>query len=655
MDRGPARIALLGNPNVGKSTLFNALTGAHQHTVNAPGTTVHWEVGRWRLPAAHGTRQEVDLVDLPGTQSLLAASPDEQVTQDALVGAGAHGAPPDLTIVVADATALSRSLYLLAQAAETGTPAIVALTMNDVARGRGITVDVARLSERLGVPVVEVDPRMRIGLGELASTVHRALHDRPYLHTGLEHVLAGVSVTADSPADGGIPDASRALTDQIQVHADDHFEWVAGIERDLVSHSGHRETWSDRIDRILLNPWFGIPVFLGVMWMLFQLTTTIAGPIQDLIDAVVSGWFGSVITSFLGLFDLDTGWLNGFLVNGVVAGLATVATFIPPMGLMFLALSMLEDSGYMARAGFVADRVMRLMGLDGRAFLPLVIGFGCNLPALAATRTLPNSRQRLLTGLLVPLSSCTARLTVYVVMATIFFPHNAGTAIFAMYVTSVTLIILAGLVLRRTVFRDLKPEPFVLNLPAYQRPRIKPMAMSVLMRLRDFVVRAGRVIMATLIVMWALIAIPINGGKFGDVPVEDSLYGATAHAVAPVFAPAGFDDWHASAALATGFVAKEVVVGALAQSYAVDEPVADNQPGLLADRLHETFDRTSGGHPGAAAAAFMLFVLAYTPCAATVAEQRRHFGWRPAIAAVGVSLVGAWVLAVAVFQIGSLL
>ena len=309
-----------------------------------------------------------------------------------------------------------------------------------------------------------------------------------------------------------------------------------------------------------------------------------------------------------------------------------------------------------ARTGapVVADRAMRSLGLDGRALLPLVVGFGCNLPALAATRTLPNARRRLLTGLLVPLTSCSARLTVYVLLAGAFFPGYAGTAIFLMYVTSVALVLGGGLLLRRTAFRDVRPEPLVLVLPAYQRPRLRPLTLTVRSRVGAFVAGAGKIIVATMLVVWVLMAIPVAGQHaVGDVPVADSAYGRVASAITPILSPAGFGNDHASAALITGFVAKEVVVGSFAQSYAVAEPGDAARAGSLGDRLRESFATSSGGHGAAAAAAFLVFVLAYTPCVATLAEQRRLFGWRPTLGAVSAQLVTAWLLAVLVFQIGS--
>jgi ferrous iron transport protein B len=330
------------------------------------------------------------------------------------------------------------------------------------------------------------------------------------------------------------------------------------------------------------------------------------------------------------------------------------------MALMFLAIALLEDCGYLARAAFVADRAMRTLGLDGRAVLPLVVGFGCNVPALTATRSLPSARQRLLTGLLVPYTSCSARLTVYVLLASVFFPDHAGTVIFLMYLASVALVVLGGLVLRVTAFRDLQREPLVLVLPAYQRPRLRALLLAAGVRVQAFVVKAGRIIVVTLTVVWVLVAVPAGPGHtLADVPVEESLYGSAARALAPVLAPAGTDDWHVVAALATGIVAKEVVVGSFAQSYALAEPV-DPADGSAAARdlgtaLRATFTQTSGGHPGAAAAGFMVLVLAYTPCLATIAEQRRLFGVRWTLGAVAVQLVVAWGLSVLVFQVGRLL
>mgnify|MGYP003181709160 CR=1 FL=1 len=348
--------------------------------------------------------------------------------------------------------------------------------------------------------------------------------------------------------------------------------------------------------------------------------------------------------------------IGGF-VDGLLDGVVTVLTFIPVMGIMFLLLSILEDSGYMARAAFVMDRAMRALGLDGRAFLPIIVGFGCNLPALAATRTLSDSRQRVLTGMLVPFAACSARLSVFLVLAHAFFPKYAGLVVFLMYVASVMVILLVGVLLRHTMFRGLEPEPLMLALPAYQCPRALQLARSVLLRLWGFIRGASVIIISMITALWLLQGIPVtaNAGGFAHVDdVHDSAYGVLADAVAPVFAPAGFDDWHASAALITGFVAKEVVVGSMSQSYHADEPddAASQQAGegTLGQKLRASFDQSSHGHGKAAAIAFLLFTLAYTPCLATVAEMRRQFGTKVAARSVLLSLAVAYVIAIIAFQ-----
>ena len=646
------RVVFVGNPNVGKSSMFNALLGARTRTMNAPGTTVSITCGQYRYKSSKTTKnpQNWQFVDTPGTYSLSPMSPDEQVAVDALTGAS--GMPvPDLAVVVLDATALSRSLYLLSMVVELGLPTVVALTMNDLAVRNGCGVDAERLSHLLdGMPVVAIDGRTGDGGKALADAIAASFEGTPVPH--------GLTALPTATADADMKTAD-GLSVWAESRADARLDWTAGILRGLDMHAVDHVTLSDRIDRVLLHPVIGVLVFLAVLFVVFQATTTLASPMQDWIDVTFRGWCTDGLDLLLGLFgpSVSGGWLRSLLVDGLLDGVVTVLTFIPVMGIMFLLLSILEDSGYMARAAFVMDRAMRALGLDGRAFLPIIVGFGCNLPALAATRTLSDSRQRVLTGMLVPFAACSARLSVFLVLAHAFFPKYAGLVVFLMYVASVMVILLVGVLLRHTMFRGLEPEPLMLALPAYQCPRALQLARSVLLRLWGFIRGASVIIISMITALWLLQGIPVtaNAGGFAHVDdVHDSAYGVLADAVAPVFAPAGFDDWHASAALITGFVAKEVVVGSMSQSYHADEPDdATSQQageGTLGQKLRASFDQSSHGHGKAAAIAFLLFALAYTPCLATVAEMRRQFGTKVAARSVLLSLAVAYVIAIIAFQ-----
>ena len=646
------RVVFVGNPNVGKSSMFNALLGARTRTMNAPGTTVSITCGQYHYekPKTAGNAQNWQFVDTPGTYSLAPMSPDEQVAVDALIGMS--GMPvPDLAVVVLDATALSRSLYLLSMVVELGLPTVVALTMNDLAVRNGCGVDAERLSHLLdGMPVVAIDGRTGDGGKALADAIATSFEGTPVPH--------GLTALPTATADADMKTAD-GLSVWAESRADARLDWTAGILRGLDMHAVDHVTLSDRIDRVLLHPVIGVLVFLAVLFVVFQATTTLASPMQDWIDVTFRGWCTDGLDLLLGLFgpSVSGGWLRSLLVDGLLDGVVTVLTFIPVMGIMFLLLSILEDSGYMARAAFVMDRAMRALGLDGRAFLPIIVGFGCNLPALAATRTLSDSRQRVLTGMLVPFAACSARLSVFLVLAHAFFLKYAGLVVFLMYVASVMVILLVGVLLRHTMFRGLEPEPLMLALPAYQCPRALQLARSVLLRLWGFIRGASVIIISMITALWLLQGIPVtaNAGGFAHVDdVHDSAYGVLADAVAPVFAPAGFDDWHASAALITGFVAKEVVVGSMSQSYHADEPddAASQQAGegTLGQKLRASFDQSSHGHGKAAAIAFLLFTLAYTPCLATVAEMRRQFGTKVAARSVLLSLAVAYVIAIIAFQ-----
>ncbi len=439
--------------------------------------------------------------------------------------------------------------------------------------------------------------------------------------------------------------------------ADERFAWIAAAALASADHGGQqRVRGSDRLDRWVCAPVIGPLIFLVAMWLVFQITTTVAAPLQDALDRLVSGPLTSGARAVLGAISLGESPIGDFITNGLIAGVGMLLTFVPLMALMFLLLALLEDSGYMARAAVVTDRTMRRLGLPGRAFLPLVVGFGCNVPAITATRILGQARQRVLTALLVPFTSCTARLTVYVMLASVFFPGYAGTVAFAMYVTSILLVLVVGFALRKTLWRTMGADPLVLDLPPYQVPKARLLLSVMWLRLKGFLHTASGIIVATVAVVWLLQATPVDGeARFGEVAVADSAYGLAAQAITPAFVPTGFAQWETTSALVVGFVAKEAVISSWAQTFAVADAHHDDPTSALAPRLRAAFATSSHGHTGPAVAAFMIFLLAYTPCVATLAAQRKEVGLRWTAFGIGMQLVVAWTLAVAVFQIGRLI
>lgn len=625
-------VALAGCPNVGKSSLFNTVTGARRSVGNWAGTSVEVGTGCWRI----GDR-EVDVFDLPGAYSLDPLSPDEELTRDLLVRA-VPAERPDVVVVVVSMADLARTLYLAAQILEQPLRVVLAVTMGDVAARRGIALDVEALARELGVPVVAVDPR-RGRLGTLADVVQAALDtgtDRP------------------GPTEEDQPDHEVAEDDELAA-ADRRFARIAAAVAVSTRRTGVARTrWTDRVDQVATHPIAGPALFLAVMWAVFQLTTRVAAPVQNALDHLVSGPVTTGARRLFGVLGLGGGWVEGLVVDGLVAGVGMLLTFAPLMTIMFCLLAILEDSGYLARAAVVTDRLMRAVGLPGRAFLPLVVGFGCNVPAVSAGRVLPDARQRLLTVLLVPFTSCSARLTVYVLVASSFFGSHAGDVIFGMYVLSIVLVVLGGLLLRSTLLRTSDQEDLVIDLPRYQLPMPRLLLAVTWMRLSAFLRTAGGIIVATVVVIWVLSSVQVGGDRDAQT-VRHSAYGAAASATAPVFAPAGFGDWHATGALLVGFVAKEAVVASWAQTYATSEPADLRRPGSLGEHLREDFERSSDGHVVPAVFAFLVFLLGYTPCVATLAAQRREIGTRWTAIGLGLQFGLSWVLAVAVFQVGRLL
>ena len=481
--------------------------------------------------------------------------------------------------------------------------------------------------------------------------------------------------------------------------ADRRYSWINGLVGSAVHKSHNAQfTASDKIDRLITHRVWGILIFLGLMWMVFKLTADVAAPFVDWIDGVISGPLTHWVTAVVSTIGLGGSWVESLLVDGVIAGVGGVLVFVPVLMSLYFALAVLEDSGYMARAAFVMDSLMNKIGLHGKSFLPLMVGFGCSVPAIYATRTLENKKDRILTGLLVPFMSCGARLPVSILFAAIFFPAYAGTVIFWLYLLGIVTAVILGIILRRTVFHADDLGAFVMELPPYRMPTVKSIWFHMWQRTKAFLESAWTLILIVSVFIWLLMSIPVNGtGSFADTPVEDSAYAAVAGVISPALEPVGFGSWQASGALISGFVAKEVVVSTLAQVYGVEaeqaaaetptflEDVlfigqsfgtavgdtiksipllvginlfadeAEEEPTALMTAIKQSFEESSGGYGALAALSFMVFVLIYTPCMVAIAAEKQELGTKW----MWVSIIGqftlAWVMAFLVFQVGKLI
>ena len=481
--------------------------------------------------------------------------------------------------------------------------------------------------------------------------------------------------------------------------ADRRYGWINGLVNEVVSKSEQsRLSLTDKLDRVLTSRILGIPIFLAMMWIVFKVTTDLSAPFLDWIDGVISGPITNWVVALMGWVGLSGTWFESLLVDGVIAGVGGVLVFVPVMMFMYVALAILEDSGYMARAAFVMDRLMHALGLHGKSFLPMIVGFGCTVPALMATRTLDNEKDRILTGLLVPFMSCGARLPVYVLLASIFFPHNSGMVVFWIYVLGIVMAILIGLLLKNTLFKSKEQSPFVLELPPYRVPTLKGIWFHTWERTSAFVQKAWSLILVTSVIIWLLLALPVTGGNtFADVPVEGSAFAAMSKGISPAFEPLGFGEWEMSGSLVTGFVAKEVVVSTMMQVYDVEEAeesaesttffqdlgqiltsffgavwdtirsipliigidVFDGEeeaePTALMQAVEGSFNESSGGHGALASVSYMAFVLLYTPCMVAVAAERKELGSKWTWFSVIGQLVVAWLVSFVIFQGGLLL
>ena len=664
--------ALAGNQNCGKTTLFNALTGSNQHVGNFPGVTVDQKMGEIR------GAKDCSVVDLPGIYSIRPYTQEEIVSRDFILNS--H---PDGIINIVDATNIERNLYLTLQLLELRVPMVLALNMMDEVRANGGTINVKKMSAALGIPVVPISAVKGEGVSELRdraievarnrelprvwdfcsddSPVHRCIH-------AVVHLIADHAQRAGLPArfcttkliEGDQDIVGRLALDQNELELIEHsvvqMETETGLDRNAAladmrytfiegvvaasvvkCHESREHQRSVKVDKILTGKYTALPVFFGIMFLVFWLTFGVIG-------ATLSDWLSLGIDALTALVDrgLTAYGINpvvhSLVIDGIFSGVGSVLSFLPLIVVLFFFLSILEDTGYMARVAFVMDRLLRKLGLSGRSFVPMLIGFGCSVPAIMATRTLSSDRDRKMTILLTPYMSCSAKIPIYAVFSAALFPDHAALVMIGLYITGIVLGILVALVLKRTLFRG-NPVPFVMELPNYRMPSPKSVCLLLWEKARDFLQRAFTVIFLATIIIWFLQTFDTRLNVVSDS--SDSLLALLGRLLAPIFGPLGFADWRVATSLVTGFTAKEAVVSTMAV--------------LLGTNMNNLGAALSGMFTPLSAASFLLFTLLYTPCVAAVATIRRELGSR--LATIGVVLMQcgvAWLVACLVYQIGSL-
>ncbi len=632
-------VGLAGNPNVGKTTVFNRLTGMRQHVGNWPGKTVERAEGHFK----HGN-YEFDVVDLPGNYALSAHSMEEIVSRDFIVDDDS-----DVIINVVDAANLERNLYLTVQMMELGANLVMALNMNDFAKKKEHIIDIKLMSELLGFPVVEVNAKTGDGFDELLTTVEKQaenpidsskklvysndikghlaeiqqyieqdkdLMDVPSVWTAVK-LLEKDTIVIDKVQHSSNGSRIMVEVDKVSKHlydvykegpeeviANARYAFIGGLMAEAVKRPAvEKESTTDKIDKIVTNRLLAPFIFLIIMYVMFQLTFTIGAPFQDMIDqafGALAGWVGG----FLG-----EGLLSSLICDGVIGGVGGVLTFLPIIILMFLFLSILEDSGYLARAAFTLDIIMhKIVGLHGKAFIPMILGFGCGVPAIMATRTMENEGDRMLAMMLVPFMSCTARLPIYGIFIAAFFSENQGLMLILIYVLGIFVALIVAAILKRTMFKGLS-TPFVMELPTYKIPSVKGVLLHTWEKVKGFLRKAGTLILACSIVLWIL----QNIFPWGGTDPQMSVLGIIGNTIAPIFAPLGFGTWQAAVAIIAGLAAKEVVVATFGTLAGMEE---DDEEGIT-NLVHDTFTPLS-------AFSFMAFTLLYTPCFAAIGAIKQE-------------------------------
>lgn len=661
-------VALTGNPNVGKTSIFNAITGSRQHVGNWPGVTVERKMGK----RVHDGI-EMQIVDLPGTYSLTAYSLDEIIARDFIIEER-----PDVVVQVIDATNLERNLYLTTQLMELGVRLVIALNMTDLAIAKGDSIDAQKMQEFLEIPVISTVASRGGGIKELLDAITGELH-RPgptenifsyeegieYKVSELRSILESDPFFAHYPSrwfsmkllegDENIikkaqesdryPQIRRTLDkadpDEMEAKiADQRYATIQTMLRQVCNINTSRLSGSDMVDRVVTNKYLGIPIFLTLMWAAFELTFTFATPFMNMID-IFFGWLAETTAE-----SISIGWLASLAGEGIVAGVGSVLIFLPNILLLFFMLSLLEDSGYMARAAFIMDRVMGKIGLHGKSFIPLIMGFGCNVPAIMATRTIEDPRDRLVTILVAPFVSCGARLPVYVLLAGAFFGRDAGIVIFGLYALGILVAVLSAKFMRSSVLKG-EDSPFIMELPDYRLPTLKGSLIHMWERGKIYLKKAGGIILIGVVGVWLLASIPApgSGGTFGSEEIygtSDSLIGLIGHAIEPLVAPLGFD-WKIAVALVFGIVAKEIVVGSMGVLYGAGED-EQNLSAILA----------AGAMTPLIGLGLMVFTLLYAPCFACIGVIKRETGsWKWTLFQLVYGTGLAWTFAFILYQAGS--
>jgi ferrous iron transport protein B len=659
-------VALAGNPNSGKTSVFNNLTGARQHVGNWPGVTVEKKEG-----SVTYENFTLRIIDLPGTYSLGAYSEDEAVASDFILFG-----KPDVIINVVDSTNLVRNLYLTTQIMEMGIPFVVALNMSDELARDGIQIDIPKLSEILGAKVIPTVASRGKGMAELIEASVSAANNpkRPQLidyGPELEREIRALAQEIN-PAESGLdprvlavkllegsslrqiasqlPNSKKLFafrekalgrlkklsSDLPSFFADRRYDFIGEVvKKALHQQANPGLSVSDRIDGIVTSRFFGIPIFILLMWCIFQFTFKLGAPMVDLIDQLfkhLGDSLGTILEN-AGASRL----IISFIKDGIIGGVGSVLVFIPNLALLFFAISLLEDSGYLARAAFIMDRLMRALGLHGKSFLPLLIGFGCNVPGIMATRTLESKRDRMITIFINPLISCSGRLPIYLLFTGALFSAKQGMVVFSLYVLGLVLAILMGTIFRKFLFKG-AAAPFVLELPPYRIPSLKSTLLHTWERVAAFLQRASTIIFSAVVLIWVLANVPV-GVAYAS---RESLLGRIGSMIAPLLEPAGFGNWQAAVALLFGVIAKELVVSTLGLVHGVEEAALTEQ--------------IAGNWTPLAAYAFMAMNLLYIPCVATIGAIRRETNsWPWTLFAIGYSLLLGWTVATLIYQLGSFL